>query len=263
MPHSLRIAIGVCTLAPLFMTQSGCSGNREPAEEAARPGAEAGQDAKQHHPPQVDLAPAEEEHSLALNVPTEPPTHAKRELEPVAPLPAAEAPLPLDYVPLAELTPPNVVLGDQHAALCKVRVGDVFPLLELNTLAGEPQSLATLYGSKLTLIVFWNSRHPNGLEELSDMQRYFLPRFAERGLAVLSIHTGEAPEVAQPLVEAAAATYPIFSDADGAALAQVSSGMLPRTYLVDPAGKILWLDLEYSATTRRDLAKLLRLTFGE
>jgi peroxiredoxin len=256
MPRSKFLALAACGLA--FGLSMGCSQDRPAAEAPATATEQAAVE-----PPSLDVPPADEDSSLALNVPTEPPARSARLIQPVAPLPASEAPLPLDHVPVSELLPPNVVLSEQHAALCKVRVGDPFPALELSPLDGQPHSLPSFYGQRLTIVTFWNSRHPNGLEELSDMQRYFLPRFGEQGLAVLSIHTGENPDVAIPLVAEAGATYPIFSDPDGAALSQVSAGMLPRTFLLDPAGKILWLDLEYSATTRRDLATLIRILLRE
>jgi hypothetical protein len=33
---------------------------------------------------------------------------------------------------------------------------------------------------------------------------------------------------------------------------------LPRTYLLDSSGKILWFDLEYSRSTRRELNQAIR-----
>jgi hypothetical protein len=52
----------------------------------------------------------------------------------------------------------------------------------------------------------------------------------------------------------------VLSDKDGAAHKQVATSKLPRSYLLDPSGKILWFDLEYSPTTRRDLAQAIRFT---
>ena len=51
-------------------------------------------------------------------------------------------------------------------------------------------------------------------------------------------------------------------DADGKAFAQVGSERLPRVFVVDPAGKILWFDIEYSQTTRRELHQALHAATG-
>jgi hypothetical protein len=51
-------------------------------------------------------------------------------------------------------------------------------------------------------------------------------------------------------------------DAEGRAFAEVGSEKLPRTYLVDAQGKILWFDIEYSLSTRRELHQALRAVVG-
>ena len=62
----------------------------------------------------------------------------------------------------------------------------------------------------------------------------------------------------QAALEKAGANFPNLLDADGKAFAQVGSERLPRTYLLDPQGKILWFDIEYSLATRRELHQALR-----
>ncbi len=37
---------------------------------------------------------------------------------------------------------------------------------------------------------------------------------------------------------------------------------MPRTYLVDSQGKILWFDMEYSRSTRRDLRDAIRVVLN-
>jgi peroxiredoxin len=210
--------------------------------------------------PAIEVAQSETADAPALEVPTEPAVEKTQASRTPAPLPASAAPLPLDSVAAADLKMPGVVLSDQHATLCKVKVGDQFPALELPTLTGDKKSLNELFGPKLTLVVFWNGQQPTGLEELADLSRYHLPRFADKGLAVVAINTGDDATKAGELSQKAGTAYPVLSDADGAALAQVAAGKLPRSYLLDPSGKVLWFDLEYSPTTRRDLASAIRFT---
>jgi hypothetical protein len=38
---------------------------------------------------------------------------------------------------------------------------------------------------------------------------------------------------------------------------------MPRTYLLDAGGRILWFDVEYSRPMRRDLVEAIRVTLGE
>jgi peroxiredoxin len=184
------------------------------------------------------------------------------EAEAPAPIAEAEAPLPLDDVPTASLKMPKVLLTEEHAATCRLKVGDAFPALKLPDPAGQPQTVADLHGEKLTLVVFWNGLEPTAREELADLARYHQRRFGDEGLAIVAINSGDPPQLAGELAAEAGAKYHVLCDADGAAFQQVATGKIPRSYLLDPAGTILWFDLEYSATTRRDLAQAIRFALA-
>ena len=46
-------------------------------------------------------------------------------------------------------------------------------------------------------------------------------------------------------------------DSDSKLFLQFATARVPRTYVLDKDGKILWFDIEYSQSTRRDLANAL------
>ena len=75
----------------------------------------------------------------------------------------------------------------------------------------------------------------------------------KHGVNVVAINEGDAAESVRQLAEQAGAEFPILLDADGAAYNSVAAAKLPRTYLLDKTGKILWLEIEYSRSTRREL----------
>jgi hypothetical protein len=52
-------------------------------------------------------------------------------------------------------------------------------------------------------------------------------------------------------------------DFDGAYFAKVATGTLPRIYVLDSHGKVLWFDLGYSTSTRDKLKQTIRSVFGE
>lgn len=256
--------LAVCSAGALAL--AGCTGSEPPAEQAEAPesGTSAPDRASEAAKPEVEVADATDAEAPSLDVPTEPEVaEPVQAAPPPAPLPASEAPLPLDRLPLAELSMPKVVLSDQHAAMSKVKVGDAFPNLELPDTAGQRRSLTELYGPKLTLVVFWDHTQPTAIEELSDLNRYHLPRFGDKGLAVVAVNSGDGATEAAELAKTAGASYPVLIDTDRQAFAQVASDKLPRSYLLDPTGKVIWFDLEYSPTTRRDLAVAIRHTLGE
>lgn len=250
--------LAACSLAAV-LSASGCTKSEPLRDQAANTAASESVSA-----PEPEVAEASSSEAPSLDVPTEPAIEKSTQAAaPPPPLPASEAPLPQDRIPTSELTMPKVVLTDQHAAMSMVKVGDPFPNIELPDVGGQQRSLTELYGPKLTLVVFWDHAQPCALEQLSDLNRYYLPRFADKGLAVVAVNSGDPSTQAAELAKAAGATYVVLSDVDRKAFALVASDKLPRSYLLDSSGRVIWFDLEYSATTRRDLAVAIRHTLGE
>ena len=155
---------------------------------------------------------------------------------------------------------PRVALSEQHRAMCKVGVGDTLPKLMLTTPNGDEQALQPLFGKELTVIVFYQGHAEQKLgwmtrTLLRDLGPDVAKRFGKRGVAVIAIRADKAPEPA--------ADYLSLADPDGKALAELGEGKLPRVYVVDPKGKVLWFDIEYSHATRRELRQTLIARVGD
>ena len=155
---------------------------------------------------------------------------------------------------------PPVVLSKGHAALCRVKVGDAMPQIELPQLGrdGARKQPADFFGEKATVVVFWNSDRRMAMEQLADMKPDVVLPFGDQGVDVVGIAVTDSPQRAREALQEAGADFPNLLDADGRAFAQVGSEKLPRTYLLDPQGKVLWFDIEYSHATRRELHQALR-----
>jgi len=159
---------------------------------------------------------------------------------------------------------PPVVLSKQHEALCKVQVGDALPAIVLPRLDnGRPERLSRMLGQRATVVVFWTPDRRMALAQLTDLTPDVIEPFAEQGVAVVGIAVNKPASRAQAALEKAGAAFPNLLDADGRAFAAVGSERLPRTYLVDPQGNILWFDIEYSHATRRELRQALQAVVGE
>ncbi|MFH1924704.1 MAG: hypothetical protein ABIP48_33040, partial [Planctomycetota bacterium] len=70
-------------------------------------------------------------------------------------------------------------------------------------------------------------------------------------------------EAVRKSVEEAGAGFTNLLDPDGALFARVATEKLPRVYLLDADGKVLWFDLEFSRTTRDNLVQALQVALGE
>jgi peroxiredoxin len=164
-------------------------------------------------------------------------------------------------------TIPKVAMTEELLATCLVRVDDTMPEAELPDLADKLQSLSGLRGQKLTVICLWKSGETDvgelkALDLLADLQE-LSENYLEKGVHVIGINEGDPPEAVRVCIADAKATFPNLLDPDGAFFEKVATERLPRVYLLDSEGNILWFDLEFSQITRRSLEKGIQVALGE
>ncbi len=157
----------------------------------------------------------------------------------------------------AEPAIPPVLLSAGHAKLCRVKVGEAFPALKLPLMGGQMTELKTLRGKQATVVLFWHPDRWMARTALIDMQRDIANQFDAKQVAVVGLAVRQAAGSVQAALNQAQATFPQLIDSDGKAFATVGTAALPRLYVLDPTGKIVWFDIEYSEGTRRELWQTL------
>lgn len=176
--------------------------------------------------------------------------------KPLRPAPAKRKPTGQQATkPSAAIGVPKVVLTEEHAKMCKVKVGDPLPDFRLRTVDGAEQSLSQLAGKNLTVVCFLDGTNPYALEEFGDLEPQIAKPYASRGLNVVAIQEGKV-NIARA-VKTAQVSFPVLVDRNGQAFRQIATAKLPRTYLIDASRQVIWFDLEYSRTTRRDLMQAI------
>lgn len=158
--------------------------------------------------------------------------------------------------PANEIHTPILVLSKEHRDTCLVFQGDVVPAGTLLDAAGAGHVLHNSLGKKLTVIVFWNADNPYALDQFQEMQADIVP-LCDEGVQAIAIHVGPPPQDYAQLCRDNGEGVLCLLDQDQKYFGQLAHRKLPRTYLLDAAGKILWLDLEYSRSTRYDLRNAL------
>lgn len=154
---------------------------------------------------------------------------------------------------------PKVIMSKGDQAACRVKVGDTMPAIELPKLEGDGKTkLADLFGKKATVVVFWKGDRRMGQQQLADLGNDVVQPFGKEGVSVVGVAVDQSPQEAQQALKKVGATFTNLSDADGKAFALMGTGRFPRTYVLDPSGKIVWFDIEYSMATRRELHQALR-----
>jgi hypothetical protein len=169
-------------------------------------------------------------------------------------------------------TIPKVNLSEELHANCLVKVGALLPKAELPDSADKTHALSSLYGKKLTVVCIWTSASRRAQLEAAEMlpslENDVAKPFADKGVQVIAI------EVARNFVDmdhfdsihktVSKLLFPCLIDSKGQFLASVAKDdKLPRIFLLDANGKILWFDVEYSRSTREDLLQGIRVALGE
>jgi peroxiredoxin len=182
--------------------------------------------------------------------------------EPSASVPSATA-AAQPKEPPAPPTIPKVTMSEADRATCRVGEGDLLPDAELPDLDGKTHALRSLWGERLTVVVLWDGANLYALEALEDLDAEVHKPYGEKGVRVIGVAVRQTPQAVRDKLQAVVATFPMLLDADGAYLAKLATQRLPRTYLLDAEGKILWFDIEYSRHTRRSLMQGIRVALGE
>jgi peroxiredoxin len=204
-----------------------------------------------------DAPPAEASERQPKDAPPGKPEGANADAETLPPKPSRPV-----YDEPIEPEKPVVRMSDAHAKTCLVNIGDAFPEMSLLDVQGQPRTLSEFYGPKLTLVVFWSARQRLAREQFARLEREVVQQHGGRGVKVVAINVGGRQEETQKLTKKSGATFECWLDGGGDAFALVAARKLPRSYLLDPDGVVLWLDIEYSQGTRRELRNAIEYFSG-
>jgi peroxiredoxin len=147
---------------------------------------------------------------------------------------------------------PIVHLSEEHRKTCLVSVDDAMPDMQLAQ-GTETVSLKDALGETYTVVVFWSVTNPFAVEQFTRLESDVLQPFADARLKAVAIHVGEPQDVYAELCSKRGEDVTCLVDADKSSFARVATRKLPRTYLLDADGKIIWFDIEYSRSTRNEL----------
>ncbi len=153
---------------------------------------------------------------------------------------------------------PAVFLTDAHKKLCLVGVGDTLPLAGLQDLKKRPARISDLSGKLGTVLFFWEPGQWMSKIGLADLQSDVAEAYAGHEISVVGVGVDVTPAQVKRDSAALKIDYTMLIDPQGKAFSKIGSKKLPRLFLLDCDGKILWFDIEYSLATRRELNQALR-----
>lgn len=166
-------------------------------------------------------------------------------------------------------TIPKVAMSETLRAACLVNVGDVLPDAELPDVAGSMHTLKSLYGRKLTVACLWTvgdtpRSRLMATQTLKDLMKTVVDPFGQKGVQLIGINVGNTVEDVRQHISQAGAAFPNLLDPNGSYFAKLAKDrQMPRIYLLDADGKILWFDVEYSVYSGKNLGQGIRVVLGE
>ena len=158
---------------------------------------------------------------------------------------------------------PPVLLSTFHAQWCTRQVGDKLPELELAQLGGRKTKLTALMGAQATVVIYWQEDRWMSQMALEDVQRVIVDTYDAEQVAVVGVPVKVSTSKVRRRLKQAKADFPQLLDSRGTALAEVGSVALPRIYVLDPTGTIVWFDIEYCEGSRRELQRTLAVLSGK
>lgn len=170
-----------------------------------------------------------------------------------------------------KLQVPKVLLSTQHAEMSKVKVGDTFPDLALPTpeQGGEPTPMASQFGTEATVVAVLGGDGPMAKSMLRDLSFDINKPYAPAGAALqrskvvtIAIASGLSPDEAKQLAKKAEYKGLLLLDPKGEAVASLGSGRMPRVYVLNTEGEVVWFDIEHSLSTRREMKQAVRVLAG-
>jgi peroxiredoxin len=156
---------------------------------------------------------------------------------------------------------PKVQMSSAHAADCIVEVGDVFPDFRLPDPDGRSRSLQDIQGAAMTVVVLWSGDRLLAKDQLRYLDERIAP-YADLGVRAVAINVGGGIDEVRTTLDAVRLKTPVLLDRDRGLFSRVGTNHLPRTYLLDRDGRILWFDIEFSRHTREDLEQAINASLN-
>lgn len=136
---------------------------------------------------------------------------------------------------------------DDVAATTLIHEGDTAPDFTVEMLNGEKVTLSELRG-KVVLISFWATWCPPCRQEMAHMQEGVIDHFAGQDLVVLPISRGEKRNTVEAYLSKMGYTFAVGLDGDQSIYKKYASNYIPRSFVVDKAGKVVYVAVGYDKT---------------
>ena len=126
-----------------------------------------------------------------------------------------------------------------------LKVGDISPLFTVKMFDGSEIAIADLKG-KVVLIQFWATWCPPCRQELAVVEKEIIDRFKGKEFVYLPISREDSYDDIKKFREEFGYTFPMGMDTDRSIYYQFATQTIPRNYILNKEGKIVFMEKGYS-----------------
>lgn len=138
-----------------------------------------------------------------------------------------------------------------------IHEGDMAPDFTVVMLDGTKVKLSDLRG-KVVMLNFWATWCGPCMEEFKEMPEKIVKHFEGKDFALLPISRGEKREVVEGKMKSLKGKgidFPVGLDTDKAIYSQYAKQFIPRNFIIDQNGKIVFLTVGLEGDVLGDIAK--------
>jgi len=139
----------------------------------------------------------------------------------------------------------------------KVKIGDSMPAFTIMSDNGKQLSSSEFSGNVLLIIMFatWC---PSCQLEMAEVEKSLWPRFKDvKGFSLLVIGREHTDEELIAYNKTKGFTFPLYPDNDRKIFDLFAIQYIPRTYLINKDGKIIYMTMGYNETEFRQLERMI------
>lgn len=125
-----------------------------------------------------------------------------------------------------------------------IRAGDPAPDFTTEMLDGSRQRLSDLRG-QVVLLTFWASWCPTCQAEMQVVGEQIIERFADAPFTFLPVSRAESRDEVLAYMEQEGYTFPVGLDPDGQIYGLYATSYIPRHYVIDPDGTVVYQSVDY------------------
>ncbi len=155
---------------------------------------------------------------------------------------------------IAIIATTNLIAQNHQGSL--VKEGDKVPTFTVTTLDGEEVAIEKLMG-KVVLINFFATWCGPCMKEMPEVESQVWPKFKDQNFAMVSIGREHTKEELLKWNKKKGFTFPIAPDPKREVYSKFASQYIPRNFIVDKTGKIIWQGVGFDQKELDQMIKVI------